>query len=1135
MRRYNDSLLHSASDLNAFLGCAHAAALNLQKLLDPQSLPDRAEDDESVQLIQQAGHAHEANYLAQLKAAGRDVAEIASDGSLEARAEATLAAMREGHEIIYQATFLAPPWHGFADFLRRVEVPSAVAAWSYEPIDTKLARTPDPKHVLQLGLYSDLITEMQGTAPHSMHLVLGDGREESFRRVEFQYTLATAKARYLEFIGSGAKGSVGEPCSACGYCGWRDHCESIWEEADHLSLVAGISRGQIDKLRAAGIDSVDTLARAPEGARIPKMSAETFARLRAQAALQVEARTSERRVELLPVQPDRGFARLPTPDPADLFFDLEGDPLFPGGLEYLWGIHYREEGQPRFIAEWAHDRDAERQVFERIVDLLTAQVAAHPQAHIYHYAAYEVTALRRLSTAYASREDAVDALLRAEKFVDLYSVARHAIRTSQPSLSLKALEAFFAASRDEAVTKADQSMVFYHRWRETRDEKLLQDILDYNRVDCENTEGLRNWLLKLRPGGIEWWSRRDAAPVAPVEEDPAELRRERLRRLVREQATGLSERGRELLAHVIDFHRRAKKPEQWAVFDRCERLEEDLVDDGECIGDIRPAREDWLRPEKRSIIATYAFPPQETKLQPGKDVLHAPSRQRLGNIQSLDCEAGIVEVKRGVKSGSEWPAGGSIIPGWPIDTDVLEGAVLRVAEYLATGDNELTRELRASGVPVSDRYQAAVDLIERAPPRLREWPGGNLVRESETLVEAATRRALALERSTLFIQGPPGTGKTFTSAHVIVALLKAGKRVGVSSNSHKAINNLLAKVEQVAGEQGFSFDGAKKVNRSDPETHLSGRMIQDFDRASDILDQGSQLVGGTAWLFGMPEFDQYFDYLFIDEAGQVSLGHLVAMGAAARNIILVGDQMQLGQPIQGAHPGESGLSVLDYLLEGAATIAADRGILLDTSWRMHPTICGFISRAVYDGRLKAEDDNGRQALVLSAAHHALQPSGIRLVEMAHNGCGQRSDEEVEFTAGLIESLLQQRYVDRAGNEAALGLGNILVVAPYNMQVNALKARLPTGARVGTVDKFQGQEAEVVIVSLTTSTPADLPRHVDFFYSKNRLNVAISRARTLAVVLANPKLLELDAKAVEHLRLVNTLAWLKAEASGGVYG
>lgn len=1135
MRRHNDSLLHSASDLNAFLGCSHAAALNLQKLLDPASLPDRAEDDESLQLIQQAGHDHEASYLDQLKAAGRDVAEITSQGSIESRAEATLSAMHAGHEIIYQATFLGPPWHGFADFLRRVDIPSALADWSYEPIDTKLARTADPKHVLQLGLYADLISDVQGAAPHAMHLVLGDGREESFRRVEFHYTLSNAKARYLQFIGSGAKGTVGEPCSACGYCGWREHCASIWEEADHLSLVAGISRGQIEKLRAAGINSVEALAGTAEGARVAKMSAETFARLRAQAALQVEARTGEARVEALPLQPDRGFARLPAPDPADLFFDLEGDPLFPGGLEYLWGIHYREEGKPRFIAEWAHERETERLVFERIVDLLAAHVQAHPHAHIYHYAAYEVTVLRRLSTAYASREEAVDALLRAEKFVDLYSVARHAVRTSQPSMSLKALETFFAAKRDEAVTKADQSIVFYHRWRETRDEKLLQDILDYNRVDCENTEGLRNWLLELRPGELEWWSRRNAPPVTEVEDDPAEQRREQLRLLVRERAAGLSERGRELLAHLIDFHRRAKKPEQWAVFDRCERMEDDLVDDGECIGDIRPASADWLRPEKRSVIATYAFPPQETKLQPGKDVLHAPSRQRLGSIQSLDCDAGIVEVKRGVKSGAEWPQAGSIMPGWPIDTDVLEGAVLRVAEYLATGDNEQTRMLRASGATVDGRYQAIVDLIERAPPRLKDWAGGGLVRDGETLVEAATCRSLALDRSSLFIQGPPGTGKTFTSAHVIVALLRAGKRVGVSSNSHKAINNLLAKIEQVAAEEGFSFDGAKKVNRSDPDSHLNGRMIQDFDRANDILDQGSQLVGGTAWLFGMPEFDQYFDYLFIDEAGQVSLGHLVAMGAAAKNIILVGDQMQLGQPIQGAHPGESGLSVLDYLLQGAATIAPDRGILLDTTWRMHPSVCGFISAAVYDGRLQAHPANERQTLLLAAAHPALASCGIRLVEMTHSGCGQRSDEEVELAAELVASLLQQQYVDRAGNEARLGLENILVVAPYNMQVNALKARLPQGARVGTVDKFQGQEAEVVIVSLATSTPADLPRHVDFFYSKNRLNVAISRARTLAVVLANPKLLELDAKAVEHLRLVNTLAWLRSEASGGVYG
>jgi superfamily I DNA and/or RNA helicase len=430
-------------------------------------------------------------------------------------------------------------------------------------------------------------------------------------------------------------------------------------------------------------------------------------------------------------------------------------------------------------------------------------------------------------------------------------------------------------------------------------------------------------------------------------------------------------------------------------------------------------------------------------------------------------------------------------------------------------------------------YQALVHLIERRAPRLSGWDGGSLVRDTESLIEAATQRALALDRSILFIQGPPGTGKTYTSAHVILALIAAGKRVGVSSNSHKAINNILAKVEEIAGEKGVEFTGAKKVTANDPDTCLNGVLIEDVFNADDIECGDHDLVGGTAWLFARPALDQAYDYLFVDEAGQVSLGHMVAMGAAAKNIILVGDQMQLAQPIQGAHPGESGMSVLDCLLEGQATIAPERGILLDVSWRMHPDIESFISDAVYDGRLKAHPDCERQTLLLSdKAHPALAAHGIRLIPMSHTGCSQISEEEVDITVELVESLVGQGFVDRNGTQGVISLENILVVAPYNLQVNALKARLPEGTRVGTVDKFQGQEAEVVIISLATSSPEDLPRHVDFFYSKNRLNVAISRARTLALVLCNPKLLELHASSVEHLRLVNTLAWLHSSVREG---
>ncbi len=1130
MRLYQDGLLHSASDLNAFLGCAHAAALNLRKLHDPASLPDRAEDDETMVLIQDAGHAHEADYLEQLRAAG-DVVTISSDGSLEARAAATNAAMRGGADYISQACFLDEPWHGFADFLRRVENDTELGSHGYEVIDTKLARTPSPKHVLQLALYSRMIGKVQGTLPREMHLVLGNGEEAGFRRVEFEHFLKAAQDRYLTFIDQGAAGSRPEPCHACTLCGWRDVCTEQWKAEDHLHQVAAMQTSQMLKLRGAGIDTVAQLGRLAPSTVIPRLAQQSFERLRAQAALQLARRTGEPVVERLPIEPGRGFSRLPKPSPHDLFFDLEGDPLYPDGLEYLWGVHLRgDAGKPDFRYAWAHNREAERAAFESMVDWFTEHLARYPDAHIYHYAPYEVTVLRRLSTAFASRETAVDNLLRAEKLVDLYSITRGAVRTSEPNLSLKTLEIFFAEKRNEDVTKADQSIVHYHRWRDTDDQSLLDGILAYNKVDCENTEGLRDWLLSLRPD-MPWWTK-SAPEAAPEKTEEAARREERLaalRNAIRTNGECLSERTRELAAHLLDFHTRAKKPEQWAIFDRSEKDDDELVDDGECIGAIRPASDDWLRPEKQSIIASYRFPPQDSKLREGKDVLHAPTLARLGTIFSIDRGNGLVEVKRGLKAGTDFPTGGAIIPGWPLDTAVLERAAERVIEFWATGQNSITRELPANAVS-PDRYQALIDLLERAPPRIYGWTGESLVQDGESLIEAATLRALALDRSMLFIQGPPGTGKTHTSAHMILALIAAGKRVGVSSNSHKAINNLLAKVEEVAAETRTHFSGAKKVTAADPDTFLNGEIIVDVTQNEEIEQGDFDLVGGTAWLFARPDMDQKLDYLFIDEAGQVSLGHLLAMGAAAKNIILVGDQMQLGQPIQGSHPGDSGLSVLDYLLQGAATIAPQLGILLDTSWRMHPAIESFISEAVYDGRLKAHPDCARQTLLLDdAANPTLPPHGIHMVQMDHEGCRQRSDAEVEYTVHLVNRLLGTRFIDRNGVHGVLGLENILIVAPFNIQVNALKSALPGGSRVGTVDKFQGQEAEVVIVSMTTSSPDDLPRHVDFFYSKNRLNVAVSRARTLAVILANPKLLELDATTVEHLKLVNTLAWLSAEA------
>jgi len=274
------------------------------------------------------------------------------------------------------------------------------------------------------------------------------------------------------------------------------------------------------------------------------------------------------------------------------------------------------------------------------------------------------------------------------------------------------------------------------------------------------------------------------------------------------------------------------------------------------------------------------------------------------------------------------------------------------------------------------------------------------------------------------------------------------------------------------------------------------------------------------------------DYLFIDEAGQVSLANVVAMGTCARNIVLVGDQMQLSQPIQGTHPGDSGRSALEFVLRDKATVPPERGIFLGITRRMHPDVCKFISDAVYEGRLEAEPGNATQRLVLvPGVDCALRTTGVSWVPVAHEDCSQKSTAEAERIGQIYRSLLEQRWTNRDGVTRVIGGADILVVTPYNMQVNLLRSVLPAGARVGTVDKFQGQEAAAVLVSMTTSTAEDVSRGLEFLYSRNRLNVAISRARCLAVVVASPKLLEARCNTIEQMKLVNTLCFVRACAEG----
>jgi uncharacterized protein len=537
------------------------------------------------------------------------------------------------------------------------------------------------------------------------------------------------------------------------------------------------------------------------------------------------------------------------------------------------------------------------------------------------------------------------------------------------------------------------------------------------------------------------------------------------------------------------------------MFDRAERDTEELIEDADRLGGLEAIGE--AVPEKKSLVRTYRYPEQETKLQEDANVRMKEGLKSVGIIR-VDPGTREVDVRFGPTAGAP-PDRLDLIPGGPIGNEVLREAVRRVAADAFRGGG---------------RYRALEALLAKEPPRLEGTAAGApLIDEAADVVAETVAAVGRLEASYLPIQGPPGTGKTYVASQAILALLRNGKRVAVTSNSHKAIGNLLRAVLARAREQRFDLQAVQRLSNDEDaaDPGIATTTSNDDERLS-----ACPLVAGTAWLFARPEHDQRFDHLFVDEAGQVALANVVAAGAAARNLVLVGDPMQLAQPVQGRHPGQSAASGLAYILSDAATVPPERGIFLPVSRRLHPLICRYISDLVYDRRLKSDEGAARQSLMLDRSAPPLAPAGLRFAPVDHEGDSQSSEAEGEALARVYKSLIGREFRDRCGERRRIAEADILVVTPYNAQVNLLRRLLPDGARVGTVDRFQGQEAPACLVSMATSSAEELPRDIEFLFSVNRLNVAISRAQALAIVFASPRLLDVRCRTVEEMRLVNAL-------------
>lgn len=1122
--------MFSATDVANFLACHHLLTLDRAEASGKIKKPHF--HDPGVELLQELGARHEQAYLRHLTAKGLDVESIVTDVSWVEGAAQTANALRQGANVIYQATFQNGVWQGRSDFLIRVPKPSQLGAWSYEPLETKLARSTKAGALVQLCFYADLLAEIQGVHPEWVHTVLGGVAETQNYPLEQYIAYFRKLKRDFEAAYGQQPNSYPEPVGHCDVCSWFTICDKRRHEDDHLSLVPGTTRNQRKVLVANGVSTVAGLA-AWELAPMPKIDgigSTALVRIHNQARIQVEGRNKDDVIyELLDSpEPNTGLAALPTPSAGDIFLDLEGDPFaFQTGLEYLIGILTAPEqvgDAPSYQGLWSFDRADEKKAFTNFIDHVMKQREKHPEMHVYHYAPYEPTQIKRMAGQHGICIDELDQLLRAHVFVDLYRVVRQGLRASVESYSIKKIEELYKfqralPARDSVL--ALQAFAGALGLGDPRDvpTNTLQSIESYNRDDCLSAWRLREWLEQRR-------TEKETIAGTPLprpifekqEQEELSAKIREVRALMERLTSGLpadqadwnpEHRALWLLAQMLEYHRREDKSSWWEYFRQCDLTDDELVEDKNALGKLIYVGQ--VEQVKRSIVHRYSFTPQDHSIDRAFQAHDPKTKAGAGTVVAIDDLNGTIDVKRGINSQVPHPT--ALVPQNVLSSEVQHDSLMRLGQWVL-----------ANGISGPGLFQAGRDLLLRHAPRIAHRNLEAMFDEKGKTTDIArqTLKSLRAQPSVLALQGPPGSGKSYNGARMIAELVRLGHRIGITAVSHKVISNLLQYACSASRADNIELRAVQKANDTDG---CADRMVQQVVANDEILEalrsRIAQVAAGTPWLWARGEMADSVDVLFVDEAGQMSLADVLAISQAAKSVVLLGDPQQLNQPQQGVHPPGVEVSALAHLLDGRATIEPEKGLFLKETWRLHPDICAFTSELFYDGRLTARPENQNQRLNSTGP---LSGTGLRYISVQHSGNQSESPEEVAKVKELIDALLASRatWTDKTGVEDRLKLAEILVVAPYNAQVSALTKALPVGARVGTVDKFQGQQAPVVIYSMTTSTPEDAPRGMEFLYSLNRLNVATSRAQCVAVIVGSPALFQVECRTPRQIQLANAL-------------
>jgi uncharacterized protein len=1104
--------LITPSKITAWLECSHFLSLRNRVdagtfTLEPRPLGSLAD------LLIEKGAQHERNCLQELEDEGRSVYQVPGRNPDETFLQWTARVgnpMENGHDVIYQMPLVHEGIRGIADFLIRVDR-DVDGYCSYEPVDAKLTRIEGkPGHVLQLCFYTDALEALTGQVPREMHLWLGSGVSESLRVEEFRPYWRRLRRQLATLLDEDEIAETRpEPCAHCDYCEFNPVCDAQWRREDSLVYVANVRTPERHALESVGVRTVVELS--TRSGSVPELHDENLERLSRQAALQVRSRERPEAppvFELVAPSEDpvfgHGFELLPAPDDGDVFFDFEGHPFWSAqhDLFFLSGLRYRNDvGEWSYDARWAHDLVAQALMVKELVEFFAARRAAFPNMHVYHYNHTERSSLERLTRGTES-ESLFGSLAATGLFVDLYVVAKNAFQVGTESYGLKSLEHLTGFVRHGGIEQGAGAVVVYDHYMTTKEPSLLEEIARYNEDDVAATMALRDWIIARRPVEIPW---RDAV----IEQLDDSLDTDDLV----ERLKSFGEHSPEhLLGDLLNYWRRERLANTEPKFAEAASDFAMLYSDPDFIANLSfLGYEEVTSRGAPATNALFAWPDQPVNpvFKEKRNVLFTGVgvERGYGYLPEIDLDERTLKMRWHERHKE---AGG--LPSVVTFDDYVgpmekPGVLFHLAEQIVNPD------------PTDQPSRVSMALLARERPRFVEGyaPVDGLFSDD---LESTLRWVGQLDESYVAVQGPPGSGKTYSGSHIIHALIKSGKRVGITAMSHAAIDNLFDATYEVFAEKGELSELRALRRGTKPKIGaLDG--VRYAPSGNDAEGATYNLVAGTTWLWARPQMRPFpVDVLVVDEAGQLALADAVASANAAKNLILLGDPLQLSQVAQAEHPDGSGASVLEHILGEHATLPDHQGVFISETRRMHPDVCRFISNQIYEGRLSSHESCAQQATQFG--------TGLRWLEAHHTKRATESPEEADVVVAQVTAMLGTPWVNQRGERAALRAQDFMVVAPYNDQVRLLRQALDRTpslreVQVGTVDKFQGREAPVVFFTMTTSSGEDMPRGPEFLFSRNRLNVAVSRARCLAYLVCTEDLLNSRARTIDEMRLIGTLS------------